>query len=242
MVLLHGIAAHAGGWRFVLHGLARAGFRAFAWNMPGMFLSDRFLANDPRAEHYVAVALALADALGLQHFHLVGSSFGSMLGVCLAATAPERVRSLALLGASRGQRWKPPEQRAAMLAMRRASIAGGGLALAEARWASLVAPRNATRAGPLVRDMLAASDAAGLLPASAASDAADTLDWAAAVRAPTLVITGEEDAVNPPEVGRTLADGIPGARFAMPRGVGHLPEIEAPAETLALLLDHFARG
>jgi pimeloyl-ACP methyl ester carboxylesterase len=242
VLLLHGIAAHAGNWRFTLAGLREAGFRAVAWNMPGMFLSDPFLSATPRAEDYAAVALALADALRLERFHLVGSSFGSLLAVCLAAQAPERVRTLSLIGASRGQRWKTAEERAAMLAMRQASIAGGGLALAATRWSALVAPRHAERVGELVRTMLAAADAPGLLPAAAASDVADALDWAGAVRAPTLVITGEEDVVNPPEVGRAIAAGIAGARFVMPRGVGHLPEIEAPAETLSLLLGHFRSG
>jgi pimeloyl-ACP methyl ester carboxylesterase len=241
-LLLHGIAAHAGNWRFTLEGLRHAGLRAIAWNMPGMFLSDPFRSDTPRAEDYAAVALALADALGLARFHLVGSSFGSLIATCLAATAPERVRTLALLGASRGQRWKSAEERAATLAMRRASIAGGGLELAATRWSALVAAGNATRVGELVRTMLAAADAPGLLPAAAASDAADALDWAGLVRAPTLVVTGEEDVVNPPELGRAIAAGIAGARFVMPRGVGHLPEIEAPAETLALLLAHFERG
>jgi pimeloyl-ACP methyl ester carboxylesterase len=242
VLLLHGIAAHAGNWRFTLEGLSRAGFRGIAWNMPGMFLTDPFASATPRTEDYVAVAIALADALGLARFHLVGSSFGSMLAICLAAAAPERVRTLSLLGASRGQRWKSAEDRAAMLEMRRASIVGGGLALAATRWSSLVAARHADRVGELVRTLLAAADAPGLLPAAAASDVADALDWAGEVRAPTLLVTGEEDVVNPPEVGRAITAAIPGARFVMPRGVGHLPEIEAPAETLALLLEHFARG
>jgi pimeloyl-ACP methyl ester carboxylesterase len=242
VLLLHGIAAHAGNWRFTIDGLSRGGFRAIAWNMPGMFLSDPFASATPRTEDYVAVALSLADALGLSRFHLVGSSFGSLLAICFAAAAPERVRTLSLLGASRGQRWKSAEERAAMLEMRRASIAGGGLALAATRWSSLIAARHADRVGELVRTLLAAADAPGLLPAAAASDIADALDWAGAVRAPTLLVTGEEDVVNPPEVGRAITAAIPGARFVMPRGVGHLPEIEAPAETLALLLEHFARG
>jgi pimeloyl-ACP methyl ester carboxylesterase len=46
--------------------------------------------------------------------------------------------------------------------------------------------------------------------------------------------------VNPPAIGQAIAAAIPGARFLVPQGVGHLPEIEAPADTLRHLLDHLA--
>jgi pimeloyl-ACP methyl ester carboxylesterase len=46
--------------------------------------------------------------------------------------------------------------------------------------------------------------------------------------------------VNPPDlVGRPIAEAIRGARFESPAGVGHLPELEAPAATVALLRSFF---
>ncbi len=238
VLLLHGIGANSMGWRFILEGLAPAA-RVIAWNAPGYLMSDPFASEAPRAEDYADAAVALLDALGLAGpAHVVGSSFGSLIGAALAARHPGRVGRLALLGTSRGQRWKGPEERARMLAMRAGSIEQGGVALARSRWQALVAPGTGPVVAALVQGMVAATDARGLLAAARATDIADVVaDFAPRIAAPTLVVTGTEDRVNPPEVGAAVAAAIPGARLEHPPGIGHLPELEAPALTLALLRD-----
>lgn len=237
VLLLHGIGANSMGWSHILAGLAPVA-RVVAWNAPGYFLSDPFLTEAPTPEAYADVALALLDALGLPGpTHVVGSSFGSMIAACLAARHPLRVATLTMLGTSRGQRWKTPAQRAAMLQMRAASIAGGGVALARDRAHALIAPGSPSLAE--VQRMVAATQAAGLMPAARCTDAVDVVaDYAPHIHAPTLCVTGAMDGVNPPEVGRAVAIAIPGARFEEPPGIGHLPEIESPRFTLNLLRKH----
>ena len=241
VLAMHGIGANSTGWRFLFPGLAGMA-RVIAWNAPGYFLSDSFAAEAPPAEAYADVAVALLDALGIEGpVHVVGSSFGSMLGACLAARHPARVASLALIGTSRGQRWKGPEGRAQMLAMRAASVAEGGVALARTRSHKLISPSAAPEVLAMVQGMVAATDARGLMQAARCTDQVDVIaDFAPGITAPTLAITGTDDAVNPPgDVGAPIAAAITGARFVSPPGIGHLPEIEAPALTLALLRAHF---
>jgi 3-oxoadipate enol-lactonase len=48
----------------------------------------------------------------------------------------------------------------------------------------------------------------------------DALDRLAGIKAPTLVIVGEEDLLTPPWVAREVAVGIPGALFVMVIGEG----------------------
>lgn len=57
-----------------------------------------------------------------------------------------------------------------------------------------------------------------------------------ALALPTLVVTGEEDALIPVINGEAIALLIPGARYACLPGSGHMLAVERPAE-LALLLD-----
>jgi pimeloyl-ACP methyl ester carboxylesterase len=243
VLCLHGIGSNSMGWRFSLTALARYA-RVIAWNAPGYFLSDNFSAEAPEAEHYADVAVALLDALGVQGpVFVAGSSFGTMIATCLAARHPDRVAKLALTGTSRGQRWKGDTARAEMLAMRAASVAQGAVALAESRSEKLVSPS----AGPVVRDlvrgMVAATNPRGLMQAARCTDRVDVVaDYAPHIRCPTLCVTGADDQVNPPEVGRAIAAAIQGARFESPPGIGHLPELEAPATAHALLHAHFFGG
>ncbi|MCS6933376.1 MAG: alpha/beta fold hydrolase [Acetobacteraceae bacterium] len=241
VVLLHGIAANATGWRFLLDALAASRFRAIAWNAPGAMLSDPFRAETPRPEDYADALAPLMDALGIGRADLVGSSFGTLVAMCFAVRHARRVRRLVLLGCSRGQRWKTAEERARMLAMRAAMAAQGGPAMARERAAALLGPDPDPAVLPLLRRMLAATDGAALLQAARCSDGADTLDYAPAIAAPALLLCGEEDRVNPPEVSCAVAAALPGARLVLLPGIGHLPELECPRTTAALVGEHLER-
>ena len=58
----------------------------------------------------------------------------------------------------------------------------------------------------------------------------DALDRLQAIKAPTLVIVGEQDLLTPPWVAGEVAAGIPGARFEIITGDGssHLVPLERP--------------
>jgi pimeloyl-ACP methyl ester carboxylesterase len=240
VLLLHGIAANSTGWRFLLHSLAASGRRAIAWNAPGYMLSDPFRAETTTPEAYADVLAALMDALDIPRADIVGSSFGTLVGLCFAVRHAPRTRRLALLGCSRGQRWKPPEERARMLAMRAASAAEGGLVMARDRAEFLVGAGTAPATLALIRRMLAATDGSALMQSARCSDGADTLDYAPAITAPSLLLCGDQDRVNVPDVSRAVAAALPAARLIMLPGIGHLPELECPATTACLILEHLA--
>lgn len=63
---------------------------------------------------------------------------------------------------------------------------------------------------------------------AALRDRPDANPGLAAVRVPTLVIVGEDDAVTPPSAGKAMADGIPGAKLVPIPGAGHLSNLESP--------------
>jgi pimeloyl-ACP methyl ester carboxylesterase len=60
-------------------------------------------------------------------------------------------------------------------------------------------------------------------------------DRLASIAVPTTVVHGDEDRLLDAENGRRLAALIPGARYVELEGVGHLPPLEAPDATLALI-------
>lgn len=63
----------------------------------------------------------------------------------------------------------------------------------------------------------------------------------AAVTVPTLVVWGESDRIVTPAYGKEYAASFPDARFEVVAEAGHLPHLEQPARTFALLDDFAAR-
>jgi pimeloyl-ACP methyl ester carboxylesterase len=60
------------------------------------------------------------------------------------------------------------------------------------------------------------------------------------IKAPTLVATSDNDHLIPAEVTKIVADNIPGARFEVMRGYGHILFVEHPRETAELLKSFIA--
>jgi pimeloyl-ACP methyl ester carboxylesterase len=54
---------------------------------------------------------------------------------------------------------------------------------------------------------------------------------------PTVVVWGEADGIVDATVGRTYADAVPGARFELLTGTGHLPQLESPDRLIAVIAD-----
>ncbi len=64
----------------------------------------------------------------------------------------------------------------------------------------------------------------------------------AAIACPTLVIWGEADRIADPGYGRGYAAAIPGARFELLPGTGHLPQLETPEQLMPAVWDFFAEA
>ena len=100
LLLLHGAVCDGRVWRRQLDALSDA-FTVIAWDAPGCGGS-----SDPpaafRMRDYGACVAAFVDALGLEHVHVLGHSWGSALALELFRQRPACVRSLVLVGAYAG--------------------------------------------------------------------------------------------------------------------------------------------
>lgn len=180
--------------------------------------------------------LALADRLGADTFCYAGLSLGGMVGMELAARAPERVDRLVLLCTSAllgpAQSWTARAD-----AVRR----GGTAAVADtvvARWfhPDFVAAHPDLLVG--YRAMLASTPTEGYAGCCEAIRDMDLTDRLGAVRAPTLVLAGADDPATPPAHGAAIAEGIPGARLVVVDGAAHLANVEQPDRVAELMLAH----
>ena len=68
-------------------------------------------------------------------------------------------------------------------------------------------------------------------------DRPDSLPLLPTIAVPTLIGVGEDDRMTLPEESRLLHERIPGARLHVFARCGHLPPMEVPQETTAVLRD-----
>jgi len=181
----------------------------------GAALSVEMLADD---------ALAVLDALEVERAHVVceGGSFAA-IGVILAATAPARVRSLALVNSTARtlvaddypeghprerierfidenidpeQHWVDPDANVDDVALTAPSLAGDEV---YRQWWVAAGRRSASPAiARLVLGMFVRADVRDLCPL---------------ITAPTLVLHAQRNLMTPAGHGRWLAAHIPGARY-----------------------------
>lgn len=191
--------------------------------------------------------VALLDHLGLARVHVVGTSFGGMVGLILAARHPRRVASLAAVTvADRAT----AAMRAAGEPFRRvvAGILGGGdrrrfhAALVDEVYSADYAAANRELLTARGRQIAELPDAwfAGAAELLAAVESFDLRRDLAAVRCPTLVVVAGDDRVLPPERGRAVAAAIPGARLAEHPASGHALVAEHPGWLVERLLAFLA--
>lgn len=100
VLLIHGsgpgVTAWAN-WRLVLPELGKT-CRAIAPDMVGFGYTDRPTGIAYDVDTWVAHAVGLLDALGIERTDLVGNSFGGAIALALAIRHPQRVRKLVLMG------------------------------------------------------------------------------------------------------------------------------------------------
>jgi len=186
-----------------------------------------------------ADVLRLLDRFEIGAACYCGVSLGGMVGMWLAANAPDRIEALALCCTSA---YLPPAE---LWRDRAARVRADGMASISrqvvARWfpPAYQAAHPDTVAGfvtTLEREVVP-EGYAGCCAAIAAMDLRPLL---ALVTAPTLVLAGAEDPATPPWHGAVIASAIPGARLRVIRGAAHLANVSAAAEVSAALLGHLA--
>jgi 2-hydroxy-6-oxo-octa-2,4-dienoate hydrolase len=100
VLLVHGsgpgVSAYAN-WRLTIPDLAQR-LRVIAPDLAGFGFSERPADGRYDLDRWVGQAVGLLDALGLEKASVVGNSFGGAVALRLAATHPDRVDRLVLMG------------------------------------------------------------------------------------------------------------------------------------------------
>lgn len=181
--------------------------------------------------------LALLDSLGLARVSYAGVSLGGMVGMWLAANAPERIDRLAIVCSS--AHLPPPEtwaQRAADVSA--AGSVGAVSAAVLERWFTPAYAQAQPEVMRWLDAMLRTCPPQGYAGCCGVIERLDLREQLALIAAPTLVIAAAEDPSTPPEHSQLIADAIAGARLEVLAHGAHLAAIERADEVSALIERH----
>ena len=198
--------------------------RLIVFDKRGVGLSDRGVGH-PSFEERCDDVRAVLDAVGSEAAHVLGESEGGPMTIQLAATRPERVRSLVLYGTFARQVRSDdypaglPQELLDRVADQVEEVWGTPASLELfSRWSGEVDAEAAEASLRWCRQSASPREAAEALRRNGLIDVRSALS---AITAPTLVLHRRDDSIVPMSAGQFLAQHIAGARFAALPGGEH---------------------
>lgn len=226
-ILVHGFPLDARMWRDQLQALGGAGRRVVAPDLRGHGASPWAGDTVHTMDRLAADLLAIADHLEAERFDLVGLSMGGYVALALAAVAPERIRTLALVDTKAGA--DTAEGRDGRNATAAAVVREGRPWLHDKLVGALIAEGASDPVRARLRTMIEAQSYESIVAdLYGMRDRSDRTDLLASLRMPCAVIVGSEDAITPPAVSEEMAGLLPDAELSVIEGAGHMTPMEAP--------------
>ena len=242
IVLIHGLGSSLHTWEGWAHAL-RSQRRVIRFDLPGYGLtgpwSGSYAADDYAAATEARFVLDLLDQLHVQRAVLGGNSLGGEVAWRTALLAPRRVAALVLVDPSGGD----PASGRLPLALRLASLPLWSWLRDWVLPRELVAQALQTAYGhpdrvdgelvDRVYELTLREGNRGALSRALREQQAGTPAQFAAIAVPTLILWGGHDRLLPPAQGLRLQQAIRGSQRVVIDDLGHLPQEEDPARSLA---------
>ena len=256
VILIHGLGGAKSSFNETVAALTPE-YTVHAIDLPGFGSSSKPLPASYDPDFFARHVLRFMDALAIDRAHLVGNSMGGRVSIEVGLQAPSRVRTLSLLAPSmafrRGREWVP------LIRLLRPELAAFPHMLRPNQvrdrfWRMVARPE---RLDPTVGDIAAdeflrtyRSRAARVAFYAAARqiylEAPDGPEgfWTRLPRLepPALFIWGSDDRLVPARFSSHVAEALPDAPQVVLSDCGHVPQIELPDRTHALIREFIAAG
>lgn len=218
-------------------------YRVVSLDLPGHGLTGPVPGDDYSPDGMAAFVDAFRTKLGLTHFYLAGNSMGGNVSTRYTLAHPDVVDKLILVDASVVNHLLPPDRQPKLpigFRLIRTPVIGHIAGVFTPRSIvekstravfgdpSHVTPEMVDRYYELL--LYPGNRRATRLRAEVPVDKTIS-DRLVAIRAPTLVLSGQNDTLVPVEAARILHERIAGSTLVEYPGVGHVPMEEIPDET-----------
>lgn len=238
LLLIMGFTVSSIGWHWSVPSFAKD-FRTIAFDNRGVGQSDK--PDTPYSmQMFVDDTAGLLDRLDINQAHIFGISMGGMIAQEFALQRPERVKTLILGCTNCGGSQVVPSKDPDVLKML------GSIETLDVQQAALVMTKVAVTPWFMQKhmdillqmnqmSMQHPTPKHGMVRQMQAIQGHDTYARLPQITAPTLVLTGKEDGLVPPENSMILAQRIPHADLVMLAHASHMFHMELPDATAEIV-------
>lgn len=242
IVLLHGTSASLHTWEGWVTSL-QAKRRVISLDLPGFGLTGPFPDGDYRMSHYSAFLAHVLDQLQVPRAVVAGNSFGGQLAWQFALDHPQRVERLVLVDSA----GYPRNATSIPIGFRLAQIPALAPLMANLLPRQMIEAsiRNVYGDPSKVSDelidryyelTLRAGNREALRQRFIQAEAGQGFTRIAELKVPTLIIWGGRDELIPPDNAERFKRDIQGSCLVLFDDLGHVPQEEDPARTVAVLM------
>jgi pimeloyl-ACP methyl ester carboxylesterase len=243
IVLIHGTGASLHTWEGWARAL-RSERRVISLDLPGFGLTGPFTGEwagqGYHGDTYARFVLELLDALRVQRAVIAGNSLGGEVAWRVAAQAPARVAGLVLVDAA-GPAFVPERLPLGFVIARTPvlnKLTEWTLPRGVVESSLREVYGDPSRVSPALVDRyfeltLREGNRRAFVERLTAMVPGEHAERIAALRLPTLILWGGQDRLIPPAVGAEFQRLIPGSRLEVFPELGHVPQEEDPARSLA---------
>ena len=248
IVLLHGTSASLHTW----DGWAAAlmpRHRVVRLDLPGFGLTGPALHDDYRMERYVEFVAAALDSLGIEQCVMAGNSFGGWISWETALAHPERIKGLVLVDAA----GYPLQSESVPIGFRLANMPVLNRVMESVLPRGVVESSLRNTYGDPARVTDELVDRYYELTLREGNRAALAMRFAAgrgtteparvqSLQVPTLILWGGRDRLIPPDYAERFHRDIAGSELVVFPALGHVPQEEDPAATVAAFVTFLYRA
>lgn len=230
IVLIHGLGLNKDMWQYQLADLQK-NYCVLTYDLFGHGLSE-ISKEEPSLTMFTEQLNKLLNSLAISEVVLVGFSLGGMIARHFSQTYPKKVFALAILNSPHTR--KTEAQDAVLKRYHQVSQLGPGSTVEDAlnRWLTGPFVKDNQDKVNLVRSWVLANkhDIYSKNYLILVDGVKEVVGKIGRINCPTLVITGEEDYGNGPEMAKSIADEIQGAEVIILKGLRHMALFEDPIQ------------
>jgi abhydrolase domain-containing protein 6 len=232
VVLVHGYGVEKDTWLWLIRELPED-LGIYAVDLPGHGDNERDWDASYRVADLLEGLSRTVDALGLESFHLMGSSLGGKLAIRYAAQQPGRVRTLALLSPAALHPPRPSDVERALAEGENPLIARSRKELDDLLdllfYDPPFMPWPVRRV--LTRRAIERAEFSAMMWAQIWTQRREVHDVLHQLTMPVLVLWGREDRVVDVSAVGVFREYLPHGCFVVMEKAGHAPMVERPKET-----------